>query len=80
MKTREKVSVVTLGCARIQLIQKKDFLRQLQLNNLDLCTNPTEADTVIIQPVDLLKQLGRIDHTIMSAVAARNQVSQKEFL
>ncbi|MFI5236588.1 MAG: 30S ribosomal protein S12 methylthiotransferase RimO [Ignavibacteriales bacterium] len=72
MKTREKVSVITLGCAK-NTVDSERLLRQLQLNNLDLRSNPTEADTVIINTcgfIDAAKE--ESVNTILSAVANKN--------
>ena len=71
MKTREKVSVVTLGCAK-NTVDSERLLRQLQLNNLDLRTNPTEADTVIINTCGFIEAAKEESiNTIMSAVASK---------
>jgi len=72
MKTREKVSVITLGCAK-NTVDSERLLRQLQLNNIDLRTNPSEADTIIINTcgfIDAAKQ--ESVNTILDAVANKN--------
>ena len=35
MKTREKVSVITLGCSK-NTVDSERFMKQIQLNNLEL--------------------------------------------
>ncbi|MDH3268788.1 MAG: 30S ribosomal protein S12 methylthiotransferase RimO [Ignavibacteria bacterium] len=72
MKTREKVSVITLGCAK-NTVDSERLLRQLQFNNLDLRSNPLEADTVIINTcgfIEAAKEESII--TIMNSVASKN--------
>lgn len=72
MKTREKVSVITLGCAK-NTVDSERLLRQLQLNNLDLRTNPSEADTVIINTCGFIEAAKEESiNTIMSTVASKN--------
>jgi len=72
MKTREKVSVITLGCAK-NTVDSERLLRQLQLNNLDLRQNPAEADTVIINTCGFIEAAKEESiNTIMSTVASKN--------
>ncbi len=72
MKTREKVSVITLGCAK-NTVDSERLLRQLQLNNLDLRTNPSEADTVIINTCGFIEAAKEESiNTIMNSVASKN--------
>ena len=71
MKTREKVSVITLGCAK-NTVDSERLLRQLQLNNLDLRVNPLEADTVIINTCGFIEAAKEESiNTIMDAVASK---------
>jgi len=71
MKTREKVSVITLGCAK-NTVDSERLLRQLQLNNLDLRLNPSEADTVIINTCGFIEAAKEESiNTIMNAVASK---------
>lgn len=71
MKTREKVSVITLGCAK-NTVDSERLLRQLQLNNLDLRSNPAEADTVIINTCGFIEAAKEESiNTIMNAVASK---------
>lgn len=72
MKTREKVSVITLGCAK-NTVDSERLLRQLQLNNLDLRSNPSEADTVIINTCGFIEAAKEESiNTIMDTVASKN--------
>ena len=72
MKTREKVSVITLGCVK-NTVDSERLLRQLQLNNLDLRTNPSEADTVIINSCGFIEAAKEESiNTIMNSVASKN--------
>jgi len=72
MKTREKVSVITLGCAK-NTVDSERLLRQLQLNNLDIRSNPAEADTVIINTCGFIEAAKEESvNTIMQSVASKN--------
>ena len=72
MKTREKVSVITMGCAK-NTVDSERLLRQLQLNNLDLRSNPSEADTVIINTCGFIEAAKQESiNTIMNSVASKN--------
>ena len=72
MKTREKVSVITLGCAK-NIVDSERLLRQLQLNNLDLRNDPNEADTVVINTCGFIESAKEesVD-TILKTVANKN--------
>ena len=77
MKSREKISVITLGCAK-NTVDSERLLRQLQLNNLDLRSNPTEADTVIINTCGFIEAAKEESiNTIMNAVASKKSGSTK---
>ena len=72
MKSREKVSVITLGCAK-NTVDSERLLRQLQLNNLDLRSNPSEADTIIINTCGFIEAAKEESiNTIMNTVASKN--------
>ncbi len=72
MKTREKVSVITLGCAK-NTVDSERLLRQLQLNNLDIRSNPSEADTVIINTCGFIEAAKEESiNTIMESVASKS--------
>ena len=71
MKSREKISVITLGCAK-NTVDSERLLRQLQLNNLDLRSNPTEADTVIINTCGFIEAAKEESiNTIMTAISSK---------
>jgi len=72
MKTREKVSVITLGCSK-NTVDSERLLRQLQANNLDLRLNPSEADTVIINTCGFIEAAKEESvNTILNAVSNKN--------
>ena len=72
MKTREKVSVITLGCSK-NTVDSERLLRQLQANNLDLRKNPSEADTVIINTCGFIEAAKEESiNTILNSVANKN--------
>jgi len=72
MKTREKISVITLGCSK-NTVDSERLLRQLQANNLDLRLNPSEADTVIINTCGFIEAAKEETiNTILSAVSNKN--------
>jgi ribosomal protein S12 methylthiotransferase len=72
MKTREKVSVITLGCAK-NIVDSERLLRQLQLNNLDLRKDPSEADTVVVNTCGFIEAAKEESiNTILKTVANKN--------
>ena len=72
MKTREKVSVITLGCSK-NTVDSERLLRQLQANSLDLRLNPSEADTVIINTCGFIEAAKEESvNTIINAIANKN--------
>jgi ribosomal protein S12 methylthiotransferase len=72
MKTREKVSVITLGCAK-NIVDSERLLHQLKLNNLDLRDLPSEADTVIINTCGFIEAAKEESvNTILKTVANKN--------
>lgn len=72
MKTREKVSVITLGCSK-NTVDSERLLRQLQANNLEIRQNPSEADTVIINTCGFIEAAKEESvNTILDAVANKN--------
>ena len=80
MKTREKVSVITLGCSK-NTVDSERLLRQLQANSLDLRLNPSEADTVIINTCGFIEAAKEESvNTILNAVSNKNSGLTKEFL
>jgi ribosomal protein S12 methylthiotransferase len=71
MRTREKVSVITLGCAK-NIVDSERLLRQLQLNNLELRKEPAEADTVIINTCGFIEAAKEESvNTILKTVASK---------
>lgn len=81
MKTREKVSVITLGCSK-NTVDSERLLRQLQANNLDIRQNPSEADTVIINTCGFIEAAKEESvNTILNAVANKNSgLTKKVFV
>ena len=61
-----------MGCAK-NTVDSERLLRQLQLNNLDLRSNPSEADTVIINTCGFIEAAKEESvNTIMNSVAGKN--------
>jgi ribosomal protein S12 methylthiotransferase len=81
MKSREKVSVISLGCAK-NTVDSQRLLRQLQFNNLDLRSDPSEADTVIINTCGFIEAAREESiNTILNAVASKNSgITKKIFV
>ncbi|MBT8377851.1 MAG: 30S ribosomal protein S12 methylthiotransferase RimO [Ignavibacteria bacterium] len=78
MKTREKVSVITLGCAK-NIVDSERLLRQLQLNNLDIRKNPNEADTVVINTCGFIEAAKEESvNTILQTVANKKSGAIKK--
>ena len=69
IKTKDKVSVITLGCAK-NTVDSERLIRQLQLNDIDVRNNPSEADSVIINTCGFIEAAKEESvNTILNAVA-----------
>lgn len=78
MKSREKVSVLTLGCAK-NIVDSQRLMKQLQLNNIDLKNNPEEADTLIINTCGFIQSAKEESiNTILTAVANKAENKLKK--
>ena len=47
MNKNKKVSVITLGCSK-NTVDSERLMKQIELNNFELCNDPNDAETVII--------------------------------
>ncbi|HEY7750999.1 MAG TPA: 30S ribosomal protein S12 methylthiotransferase RimO, partial [Ignavibacteriaceae bacterium] len=73
MKSREKVSVITLGCAK-NIVDSERLLRQLQANNIDLRDEPSSADIVIINTCGFIEAAKEESvNSILTAVANKKE-------
>jgi ribosomal protein S12 methylthiotransferase len=80
MKSREKVSVLTLGCAK-NTVDSERLMKQLQLNNIDLRNDPKEADTLIINTCGFIQSAKEESiNTILSAVENKKEGKFKKVL
>lgn len=78
MKLREKVSVITLGCAK-NIVDSERLLRQLQVNDVDIRKDPNSADVIIINTCGFIKAAKEESvNTILSAVANKREGKVKK--
>lgn len=80
MRKKEKVSVITLGCAK-NTVDSERLLRQIQINNMRLTSDPNKADTVIINTcgfIDAAKE--ESVNTILQAVDLKNNGKLKKLI
>jgi ribosomal protein S12 methylthiotransferase len=80
MKTKEKVSVITLGCSK-NTVDSERLMRQIQLNNIPLTEDPNNADTVIINTCGFIEAAKEESvNTILQAVALKNSGKLKKLI
>jgi len=78
MNVREKVSVITLGCAK-NIVDSERLLRQLQVNDVDIRKDPNSADVVIINTCGFIEAAKEESvNTILSAVANKREGKVKK--
>lgn len=80
MNSREKVSVLTLGCAK-NIVDSERLMRQLQLNNIELRSDPSEADALIINTCGFIEAAKEESlNSILTAVANKSKGKLKKVL
>ena len=71
MKSKDKVSVITLGCSK-NTVDSERLMNQIRLNNIDLIENPNKAGTVIINTCGFIEAAKEESvNTILNAVALK---------
>ena len=80
MSSKEKVSVITLGCAK-NTVDSERLMNQLRLNNLKLIDDPNKAETVIINTCGFIEAAKKesVD-TILNAVALKQEGKIKKVI
>lgn len=80
MRSKEKVSVITLGCAK-NTVDSERLMNQLKLNNLKLIEDPNNAETIIINTCGFIEAAKKesID-TILNAVALKQEGKIKKVI
>lgn len=69
----EKISVVTLGCSK-NVVDSERLLRQLQLNNFSISSDPEHADTILINTCGFINPAKEESvNTILNAVALKGK-------
>lgn len=73
MTKKNKVSVLTLGCAK-NTVDSERLIRQIQLNNISLTERPEEAETLIINTCGFIEAAKEESiNTILNAAALKNK-------
>lgn len=69
----EKISVVTLGCSK-NVVDSERLLRQLQLNNFSISSDPEHADTILINTCGFINPAKEESiNTILNAIALKER-------
>jgi ribosomal protein S12 methylthiotransferase len=77
---KNKISVITLGCSK-NTVDSERLMNQLKLNKFDLCDDPNQADSIIINTcgfIDAAKE--ESVNTILSAVELKKQGKIKKIV
>jgi ribosomal protein S12 methylthiotransferase len=75
-----KVSVITLGCSK-NTVDSERLMRQIELNKINLTSNPNEADTVIINTCGFIESAKEESiNTILEAVSMKNSGKIKKVI
>ncbi len=75
---REKISVITLGCAK-NTVDSERLMKQLSLNQFELAEDPNDADTVIINTCGFIEAAREESvNTILEAVQLKNSGKVKK--
>lgn len=79
-RMREKVSIITLGCAK-NTVDSERLLKQLDSNNFILAENPNASDTVIINTCGFIEAAKNESiETILNAVALKKSGQIKKVI
>ncbi len=80
MQSKEKISVITLGCSK-NTVDSERLLNQLKVNSFNLTDEPEKAETVIINTCGFIEAAKQesID-TILNAVELKNQGKLKKVI
>lgn len=75
-----KVSVITLGCSK-NTVDSERLMKQIQLNKIDLTSNPDNAETVIINTCGFIEAAKEESiNTILEAVAMKKNGKLKKVI
>ena len=80
MRSKDKISVITLGCSK-NTVDSERLLNQLKVNDFTLTEDPAKAETVIINTCGFIEAAKQesID-TILNAVELKNQGKLKKVI
>jgi ribosomal protein S12 methylthiotransferase len=80
MRTRDKISVITLGCSK-NTVDSERLLNQLKENDLNLSDDPEDADTVIINTCGFIEAAKEESiNTILNAIALKQEGKLKKVM
>jgi ribosomal protein S12 methylthiotransferase len=80
MKSKDKISVITLGCSK-NTVDSERLINQLRINNLKLIDKPDEADTLIINTCGFIEAAKEESiNTILNAVALKQEGKLKKII
>ena len=79
-KKEEKVSVLTLGCSK-NTVDSERLLNQLKVNHFDLCNDPNQAETLIINTCGFIEAAKQESiNTILNAVNLKQEGKLKKVI
>jgi ribosomal protein S12 methylthiotransferase len=80
MKSKDKISVITLGCSK-NTVDSERLMNQLRVNDLNLVDNPDNADIVIINTCGFIEAAKEESvNTILNAVALKQEGKLKKVI
>jgi ribosomal protein S12 methylthiotransferase len=80
MQSREKVSVITLGCSK-NTVDSERLLNQLKVNNFNLVEDPNKAATVIVNTCGFIESAKEESiNTILNAVNLKQEGKIKKLI
>ena len=76
----DKVSVITLGCSK-NTVDSERLMKQIQLNKINLISDPNQADTVIINTCGFIEAAKEESiNTILEAVSLKSKGQLKKII
>ena len=80
MNSKNKVSVITLGCSK-NTVDSERLMKQIKANNLNLIDDPNDAETVIINTCGFIEAAKQESiNTILNSVALKKEGKLKKVI
>ncbi len=73
MKRSDKINLISLGCSK-NTVDSERLLNQVRANDMNICDNPNDADTIIINTCGFIEAAKEESiNTILNAVALKKE-------